>query len=282
MNDLQQCILNIYREVAKILDRHNISYFGTDGTCLGAIRHGGFIPWDDDMDIVVPVEQIPAVLEILQRELPTHLTVYSPFDHAHYPRLIYKVVNIKTTYIEDCLSDYPDSWSGVWLDIIPLCGVPAPGLRRKWLYHRLARYMFLDLYKREDYLGSHFTLIQKLVKYLVVKYRDTNFYLNKQWRLIAKFPTHKYDYVLETGFFGHQQWTFAKRLFGKGRKVKFEDVELRVPELTDEYLTEEYGDYMQLPPVEKRKRHVGYVDLERPYTDYVAEPNLYYQTKKDA
>lgn len=277
MNDLQQCILNIFKDVVPILERHKISYFGTDGTCLGAVRHGGFIPWDDDMDIAVPIEEYERMLNVLRRELPPHLEIYSPFEHTHFAHLIYKIIDRRTTYIEQNFYKYPDTWSGVWIDIIPLCGVPAPGLRRKIFYGRLWLNMFLNLYLREDYLGSHFTTIQRLVKKYIIKHRDVNYYLDKQLKLIQKHPTDRYDYVLESGFFKFANWTFKRSWFGKGKSWQFEDVEIKLPVDTDSYLTSEYGDYLQIPPSEKQVRHVGFVNLNRSYREYVENPDLYYR-----
>ena len=66
MTDLQKRILDIFREVRDILDRNGITYFAIGGTCIGAVRHGGFIPWDDDLDIAVPIEQFGRMLDLLK------------------------------------------------------------------------------------------------------------------------------------------------------------------------------------------------------------------------
>ena len=86
MTDLQKRILDIFREVRDILDRNGITYFAIGGTCIGAVRHGGFIPWDDDLDIAVPIEQFGRMLDLLKAELPP-----SPFS------------NLRRTFIEKYL-----------------------------------------------------------------------------------------------------------------------------------------------------------------------------------
>ena len=84
MNDLQKKILDIFKAVAKICKDHDITYYAIGGTAIGAVRHQGFIPWDDDLDIAIPIEQYDRFIEIARRELPEGLTVMTPVDIEHY------------------------------------------------------------------------------------------------------------------------------------------------------------------------------------------------------
>ena len=100
MTDLQKRILDIFREVRDILDRNGITYFAIGGTCIGAVRHGGFIPWDDDLDIAVPIEQFGRMLDLLKAELPPHLELYTGAERKHYRYIFVKVTDNRTTFIE--------------------------------------------------------------------------------------------------------------------------------------------------------------------------------------
>ncbi len=274
MNDVQKCILNIYKEVKDILDRNNITYYGSSGTCLGAIRHGGFIPWDDDMDLVVPIEEYENLVQTLKKELPPHLSIYSPFEKKHFAHLMIKVIDNRTTFIEDALIKYPDSWSGVWVDIIPLCGVPSSKIKREIFYTYLLKAMYGDLYLREDYMGSRFVFLQKMAKSFIIKNRDMNYYMRKQLKFIKKYPVANAEFVMEAGFLQFKKWTSKRKWFDKRKKVKFEDTEVYIPADYDEYLTKQYGDYMELPPVHERTIHNGFIDLSKSYTEYVKNPQL--------
>lgn len=274
MNDVQRRILNIYKEVKKVCDRNNITYYGSSGTCLGAVRHGGFIPWDDDMDLVIPIEQIDHFLDVASRELPDYLEISTPFEKIHLPHLMIKIVDKRTTFVEKSLKDYEDSWSGIWLDIIPVCGVPKNIFIRKIFYARLYLLMHLDLYMREDYMGSHFVLIQKMIKNFIITHRDANYYMNKQLKFLKNRVTIGSEWIMQVGFLHFENWTTRNEWFGEGKLVKFEDAELVIPKDYDKYLEKEFGDYMTLPEEEGRTTHQGFIDINRSYKEYIKTPEI--------
>lgn len=272
MNDIQEVILEIYKEIKKVCDKHNITYYGIDGTCLGAVRHQGFIPWDDDMDIGIPIEEFDKFIKVAKQDLPDYLEIYDPFENKNFTHLIIKVIDTRTTFVEKPLLDYPDSWFGVWVDIIPLCGVPKNKLKENLFYSALSKNMFLNLYLREDHLGRHFTSVQKIVKNYVVKHRDIDYYMNKQLKLIKKYPMKGSAKVLEVGFLPVKQWITQGAYYGKGQIIKFEDTDLPVPQNYDKYLTDFYGDYMKIPDVKNQVQHTGFIDLNQSYKYYVEHP----------
>ena len=100
MNSLQNEILNIFKSIKEIFERNGIDYFAIGGTCIGAVRHNGFIPWDDDLDIAVPIEQFDNMLNVLKKELPSELALYTCHNRKHYRYIFVKVINTKTTFIE--------------------------------------------------------------------------------------------------------------------------------------------------------------------------------------
>ena len=144
MTDLQKRILDIFREVRDILDRNGITYFAIGGTCIGAVRHGGFIPWDDDLDIAVPIEQFGRMLDLLKAELPPHLELYTGAERKHYRYIFVKVTDNRTTFIEKTEIGYPDAYKGVFIDIMPISGV----LPDKRFYSRIKRYFSMNVRRR--------------------------------------------------------------------------------------------------------------------------------------
>ena len=90
MNELQKKILDIFKAVSKICKEHGITYYAIGGTAIGAVRHQGFIPWDDDLDIAIPIEQYDQFIAIARRELPEGLIVMTPADIEHYALLLYQ------------------------------------------------------------------------------------------------------------------------------------------------------------------------------------------------
>lgn len=110
MTDTQKVILSIFKEIKQICERHNIKYYAIGGTCIGAVRHKGFIPWDDDIDIAIPIEQYFIFLDYARKELPDYLYVLSPKDTVHYPNGFSKICDNRTMFIMRSSLKYPDSY----------------------------------------------------------------------------------------------------------------------------------------------------------------------------
>ena len=125
MTELQTKILDIYKKVSVICIRNNIDFFAIGGTCIGAIRHRGFIPWDDDLDIAVPIEQYDKFKECMREELPTNLYLYDCDTVKEYRQLFCKVCDRNTTFIEETEKPYKKAYKGVFVDIMPISGVPS-------------------------------------------------------------------------------------------------------------------------------------------------------------
>ena len=112
MTETQKVILSIFKEISGICARHNIPYFAIGGTCIGAVRHQGFIPWDDDLDIAVPIEHFDFLLDCLRKEIPSDLYVIDSHDHMHYHYVWAKVCDKNTTFIEKSEYRYKDAYKG--------------------------------------------------------------------------------------------------------------------------------------------------------------------------
>ena len=130
---LQLADLEMLKCVADICEKNGITYFLSAGTFLGAVRHKGFIPWDDDVDIRLPRPEYERLARVLRRELPApyELSFY-PYDRTsnrHYMRVIDP--RMRVFYLEH------NREVGAWMDIFPLDGMPKPGIRNKIRQYRL-------------------------------------------------------------------------------------------------------------------------------------------------
>jgi len=117
---LQNHLLKIYKEIETVCKKHNLIVMLAYGSVLGAIRHGGFIPWDDDMDLFMPRKDYELLINCFADELPPCLRIYAPNSNNKPIARFAKVVDVKTKFIEAYADDLNDDSQGVFIDIFPL------------------------------------------------------------------------------------------------------------------------------------------------------------------
>lgn len=272
--EIQLVILDIFKSVANIIEKYNLRYFAIGGTCLGAVRHQGFIPWDDDMDIAMPNKDYQRFIEIAPDVLPNNLKLVLPGHDAHYNNLSLRVQNIDTTFIEDHVIGLEDRYMGVWLDIMPLYGVPSKYSEQCSYAKKIAFYRKLN-HKRKMPFKTCNTLKSKgmfLLSLPLNVFLDNNYWLRKWEKLVSKYDFDKSEYT------GYVWWDQLNKLifpiewFENYVYLKFEDTYIRCPKKYDKFLTQMFGDYMQLPPANERYTHSGkeaIIDLNHSYTYYM-------------
>lgn len=257
---LQLHILNILSAVDIVCKNHNIQYYIVDGTMLGAIRHKGFIPWDDDIDIGMPRKDYDLFMKNAKEWLPAPYELVCGENNGNYPLPFAKVQDSDTTLIER------DSFlfmGGVYIDIFPLDGVPKSKFRqklhmRRYLYcKKILYFMSRDPYKHGKGFSSWFT-----------KQIHNTFTISQVQRLV-KNVQKKYDYEKHEYCINYDDGIksiMPKRILGKPTPVVFEERTFMGVEHYDEYLTKIYGNYMEIPSVEKRIQHnFHYLNLHQSY-----------------
>ena len=256
IEDIHRSILNVLVAVDKVCREHGLRYWLSDGTMLGAVRHGGFIPWDDDADIAMPR---PDVEKLIPK--PFELQTFERDENC--TSALVKFIDGSTTLIE--------RWSlnqigGVYIDVCPIDGIPRQRWRRKLrigLVHMVKSWVYLrsrDPYKRGNGYTSWLPrLLQATVSNAALQ------------RLLKRIQT-RHDYMtspLVADYDSGERCVMPREVFGKPTPVLFEGHELMGVEHVDEYLRRLYGDYMQLPPEDKRRIHgFDYVDFNLSYHDY--------------
>ena len=280
MNDIQKEIFNIFTEVKRICDKYRLTYFAIGGTCIGAVRHHGFIPWDDDIDIAMPIQDYVKFIEYAKKELRFPYSLYSPQDHPHWIRCFVKVQNTNTTFIEEDGNLYQDRMTGVNIDIMPIFGMPKSLLSQKWMIlknevlHYMNRWIRIPYTGRRRYLNYFLGFVSKR---LGNKNQDINYFYNK---LICDFSVYKYDNSNRLLFgwrdkLGNRFGKFSYLVvadyedFSDSIEVPFETGIIKIPKGYDHYLSSEFGDYMVLPPKEAQINHrPSIVDLKNSYLNY--------------
>lgn len=270
MNDLQKVELELLKVFIDVCNKLNLNYFLVCGSCLGAARHGGFIPWDDDMDVGMYREDYNKFMEQAPALLPEGIFLQNYKTDPKFPMVFAKLRNSNTTYVE---TDYShlDVHHGVFIDIFPLDGYPPDSKEQKKT--RLMEMKFSLLHSTAFKLNPNARWKGRIL-YRVLRllgcHKRLGKYNTKHELYRSQFSVEKCGLVRDLGT-KHKTPGIPKEYFGGGQEVLFEGIPVRIPANSDGYLTCLYGDWRELPPPEEQVGHHYYAicDTEKPYTYYL-------------
>lgn len=263
---VQQAILLVAKEIHRICEENGIQYTMIGGTFLGAIRHKGFIPWDDDMDFGMTWPDYKKFISVLETMDHPWLTYDIPsVENADYGKLFIKVYDSRTTFIE---ADKSGKARGVFVDIFPILGcgdsVREGGIR--WTCYQFIRSLMdrkvYDIHEGDSWTVKDTLLkaISRLVPAKVLKKTVLGYYermSRKRTRYSMIYDGSKRDILVS------EHYDTPRVLY------PFEDSAFYGAPDYDGWLTSVFGNYMELPPVEQRvSHHCKYVDLSTPYAEY--------------
>ncbi len=269
MNELQKVELDLFSCFTETCEKLNLNYFLVCGSALGAARHGGFIPWDDDMDVGMYREDYNKFMELAPALLPEGIFLQNYKTDPKYAHVFAKLRNSNTTYIEKSAVDM-DINHGVYIDIFPLDGCPEDPSERKKLNFKKKYYRTLlasAFKKPESFKGKMLISILRVFGF----HKRTAKILEKYEALISGYPVKGSKLICNHGtWYGEKDYISAE-FYGKGSDIIYEGMKARVPEKCEEYLTALYGDWRTPPPPEKQRGHHFYeiCDTEKPYTEYM-------------
>ncbi|MBQ7801714.1 MAG: LicD family protein [Oscillospiraceae bacterium] len=267
MTELQETEFEILVEFDRVCRRLELPYFLVCGSALGAVKYGGFIPWDDDIDVALYREDYEEFLRKAPRLLPEHLFLQNWRTDPAYPQIGSKLRNSRTTYLETSAAPLPIN-HGVFIDIFPMDGYPRakPAGQIFELRKRLYAAMLQSgcEYPRTG-LGRLFRQTCRVLG--ITKHTDR--VAARYERMITRYPVRREGLVCN-----HANWQgkldySPYNHFGPGAPARFEGLAVRVPAQYRAYLTQKYGDYTLDPPEEQRVGHhyCTACDCRRPYTE---------------
>lgn len=260
MNELQAVELDLLKKAVAVIEKHHLTYYLIGGTTLGAVRHRGFIPWDDDVDIALPRPDYERFLA-LASEFSEPYFLQSYKTDPRYPYNFAKLRNSATTFRESRFA-HIDMNQGVYIDIFPLDGVTShASIRRRdrWrIYSVWLRFYIIYLGRLSRPVRARTWYKDLLFNLISLPFKPWNcrHFLNRSIdRTMKKTSWEEARLVANIQGAAFAREIVSKDLFGQGSKAVFEDREFVIEENYDAYLTEIYGDYMTPPPEEKRCGH---------------------------
>jgi len=251
LTELKEIQIDILDFVDDFCKRHHIKYFLTGGTLIGAVRHKGYIPWDDDIDLCMLRDDYDRFLNLFPKESQSKYKIYSNTLGEKYPIPFVKVANIQTLLKEDVIIP---SDIGVNIDIFPLDTIPIDKKLQKKLYRKFG--LYFGMLQMKEILWSskrsfHNNLIMIISRYLL-KAVPYSFILKKINENAVKYKD------IDSPLCGDLVWGYGIREITKKENFRdsidceFEGKIYPVPVGYDSYLQGVYGNYMMLPPEEKR------------------------------
>ena len=259
LNPLQQKLLEMFSWLTKYLHENNLRYYMIGGTMLGAARHQGIIPWDDDIDIGMPRSDYEKLLGLLEKPVD-HYVVESPRTTGRdYPYGIAKLYDINTSMTELARKNVK---KGVYIDIFPLDGIGNTLEEAQENYKRIDRAnvllaMKISTYRKERKWWKNFAVFTG--GFLPVSAKRLSLKLD---RLCAALDFDACAYVGNLQSTYRSREILPKELFGSPTFYQFEGIMAYGPEKYDEYLTALYKDWRKLPPEDKRHSAHDFIDLD--------------------
>ena len=264
MNEVQIYMLDMMKQLVSIFDENKIRYYMIGGTILGALRHKGYIPWDDDIDLAIPRDDYDRFLGMAEKILPQGLTLRTYYDDSYHHYYFARIVDTRYKILRQ--GSLKEREEELWIDLFPLDGLPRNALKRGIHKARLLRLKLLyhfATFDKVNLMRPNRPLYQRAIikAYMIWPFKGKKSYkdiLNKIDRILKKAPLDQSDDYME--FMGSSipfKETCPKEVYGEGRLYDFEDTQFKGPDDAEYYLKHVYGDYMALPPKEKRNYHAA-------------------------
>lgn len=259
LDEIKKIETGILKYIDEICKENNIQYFIYAGTLIGAIRHGGFIPWDDDIDIALTRDNYNRLLEILKKDKNCR---YKLFDNSIQDDYFYpfaKLIDTETIVIEKSFKSIKNY--GLFVDIFALDEVPAMEKLKRTHYKKIKRKQRLIFYyatKKFDKRNIIKYVCKKLIKFYARK-KGINKILLEYEKICTEYNNSSFNCHLMLNNWSLSKYDRAfiesKAVNSGTKRARFENIEVNIPNDYDSILRSHYGNYMVLPPEDERINH---------------------------
>lgn len=262
MNSLQKKTYEVLCNFADFLSENNINYYLIGGTLLGAIRHNGFIPWDDDIDIGIIREDYEKLFSIIHK-IPKNLIAVHPTNNSNTPYPFLLIVDKNT----DLFINYAKPFNRrIGIDVFPLDYFPTNKIKQKICWKFIAFFRSLSMNKQNGFYESEKYKKTVRSRVFIASLKFINFFLSPEklfsiYEKIVKSLTTKKELVGNLYGIYKEREVVSYQIFSLGKKVIFEQREFNAPKEPEKYLKSIYGNYMDIPPLEKRKSGHNFTEI---------------------
>ena len=255
LEHLHKVQLMILKDFINICEENNIIYFVYGGTLLGTIRHEGFIPWDDDIDVILFREDFEKLNKIMTNNQNNKYKFFNVLNEETY-HYTFGRLSLKNTLFEEEWCKQVNYTQNIFIDIFILDNIPNNPIKRfihKWSSFALNQLTIYSMIKFDN--TSKLKKIIQYTIYYILKILPVspNSIKHKCVKTFSKYANDKCDQVCDFPAIC-QMPIYNKKDWLPLKKAKFEDIRVNIPNNPDSILTRIYGDYMELPPKEKRFR----------------------------
>ncbi|HBJ76821.1 MAG TPA: LicD family protein [Porphyromonadaceae bacterium] len=270
LKSLQELLLEMYKDVASLCDKYGLEYMLAYGSCIGAVRHQGFIPWDDDLDIMMPMASYEQLITLCDKgELGDKYEIGVPRRDKDNFITFLKIYRRGTTFIELTNINTP-FLKNICIDIFTMDFAPKNRIFRvlKGLISNCMRFictcvLYSQYPSEEERKLKSYSFITK-IRYKLAYTVGKIFGIIKHQKWIWWFDRFNFC-TRNTGFMtisigrrSYYKEVHPVECFLPTKKAIFEGIEVNIPSDADIYLTAAYGDYMRIPPIEEREKHFIY------------------------
>ena len=254
MTKEQEEMLDVVKVFCSLCQRHTLRYYAAGGTLLGAVRHGGFIPWDDDVDVSMPLEDFLR-FQTLGGELPPNYSIQSEKTDKEYPYLFIKLCNSSCPF----QTNMPNGPRGVYIDIFPLIPARAPTVRARFCFQVISVIKYA-MAVRTGWTGYRpYKNLPARIGYALLRPLSLSGLRRLRNQLVKCIyaPESKEYLCSPGGAYKADKEFFPSEWYSAAAELDFEGEKICVPMGWQEYLSRNYGNYMELPPLEEQRAKIG-------------------------
>ncbi len=275
---VQKAQLDILLETVRICSKYNIRYILVGGTLIGAIRHNGFIPWDDDIDICMLRSDYERFKLICTSELNEKFELFDWRKDQNSP-LPFSKIKIKGTHYSESLASDSNVDDGIFIDIFPLDNMSDKCLERKLQIiniYMLKKILLLRCGYKIDVTNNPLKKIIFFAAHIIARSKTINYWKDKYESIAQRNNKEDTNYIINWGgAYSARREMQPKSIMDNITLHEFEGYSMCVPEDYDGYLKRVYDDYMKLPPEEERigRHNVLNIDFGQYKEEYLTDEN---------